>query len=42
MKVEFYGLTEGGHMEMVGVYVPGGDAYVTRQGKRVSSRPAVI
>ncbi len=30
---EFYGLTEGGHMEMVGVYVPGGDAYVTRPGQ---------
>jgi Copper type II ascorbate-dependent monooxygenase, C-terminal domain len=29
----FYGLTEGGHMEMVGVYVPGGDAYVTRPGQ---------
>ena len=30
---EFYGLTEGGHVEMVGVYVPGGDAYVTRPGQ---------
>jgi hypothetical protein len=30
---EFYGLTEGGHVEMIGVYVPGGDAYLTRPGQ---------
>jgi hypothetical protein len=30
---QFYGLTEGGHLEMIGVYVPGGDAYVTREGQ---------
>ncbi len=30
---QFYGLTEGGNLEMVGVYVPGGDAYVTRPGQ---------
>jgi hypothetical protein len=30
---QFYGLTEGGNVEMVGVYVPGGDAYVTRSGQ---------
>ncbi|MEO8657305.1 MAG: thiol-disulfide isomerase [Bryobacteraceae bacterium] len=29
----FYGLTEDGMVEMVGVYVPGGDAYVTRAGQ---------
>ncbi len=30
---QFYGLSEGGNVEMVGVYVPGGDAYVTRPGQ---------
>jgi hypothetical protein len=30
---EFYGLTEGSNLEMVGVYVPGGDAYVVRPGQ---------
>ena len=29
----FFGLTEDGDMEMIGVYVPGGDAYVTRSGQ---------
>ena len=30
---QFYGLTERGNVEMIGVYVPGGDAYVTRPGQ---------
>jgi hypothetical protein len=30
---QFYGLTESGNLEMIGVYVPGGDAYVTRPGQ---------
>ena len=30
---QFYALTEGGNLEMIGVYVPGGSAYVTRPGQ---------